>query len=156
MTEYLKFLQKIRILSGEKKEGKEGPRKRGRSPGPDVLAYLGDALFELFVRLVLVQSGRGDSHLLHSKAVKIVNASAQADIFHAIRDSLSPEEIKVFKRGRNSKAGQAPRGTSVTDYRHSTGLETLLGYLLWKEDYQRLEEIFSQIINFMEEKQLLS
>ncbi|MEC9488434.1 MAG: ribonuclease III domain-containing protein [Halanaerobium sp.] len=131
------------------------PDRSGQLPAPDVLAYLGDAVFELFVRTYLVQRGGVDSHSLHREAVEIVNASTQADILHAIRPYLSEEELRAFKRGRNTKSGQVPKNTSVADYRSSTGLESLLGYLYWRGEQARLEQLLKRIILHIKEEDIL-
>lgn len=110
-------------------------------PAP-VLAYLGDAVYELCVRRYLVSQGitKGDS--LHKTAVKFVNASTQARVLHSLDDSLSENEKAVVRRGRNAKSGSVPKNTSVSDYRHGTAFECLIGYLHLSGRDDRIEEIF--------------
>ncbi|WP_418791399.1 Mini-ribonuclease 3 [Phosphitispora sp. TUW77] len=107
-----------------------------------VLAYLGDAVYELYVRKYLISCGYSKVDSLHKKAVEFVNAATQARILHAICDNLSEEEAAVVRRGRNAKSGSAPKNMSISDYRHGTALETLIGYLFFCGREERIDEIF--------------
>ncbi|MCR5321995.1 MAG: ribonuclease III [Lachnospiraceae bacterium] len=102
------------------------------------LAYLGDCIYELVIRTMLVE--RGTTHVsdLNKAAVGYVKASAQKDMFHAIEDMLDEEEMSVFRRGRNVKSSSCPKNASVTDYHTATGFEALMGYLYLKGRYERL------------------
>ncbi|SFG94657.1 ribonuclease-3 family protein [Desulfotomaculum arcticum] len=106
-----------------------------------VLAYVGDAVYELAVREYLVGRGPANVNKLHREAVRRVRASTQAMIFHALEGRLSKTEEAVARRGRNAKSGHGPRGDSILEYRHSTGFESLVGYLYLSRDWVRLEEI---------------
>jgi ribonuclease-3 family protein len=108
---------------------------------PLVLAYLGDAVYELFVRCGLVARGYTRVGLLHQEATNLVRATCQARFLHEIEGSLTEEEIRVMKRGRNAKSGHVPRSAEVVEYRWSTGFESLIGYLYLKGRFERLEEI---------------
>lgn len=108
-----------------------------------VLAYIGDAVYELAVREYLVDQGITNVNKLHREAVRHVCASTQARIFRALDGHLSKDEETVARRGRNAKPAHAPRGDSVIEYRHSTGFESLIGYLYLQRDWHRLEEILS-------------
>ncbi len=108
-----------------------------------VLAYIGDAVYELAVREYLVDQGITNVNKLHLEAVRHVRASTQAKIFRALDGYLNKEEEAVARRGRNAKPAHAPRGDSVIEYRHSTGFESLIGYLYLQRDWPRLEEILS-------------
>lgn len=108
-----------------------------------VLAYIGDAVYELAVREYLVDQGITNVNKLHREAVRHVCASTQARIFRALDGHLSSDEEAVARRGRNAKPAHAPRGDSVIEYRHSTGFESLIGYLYLQRDWPRLEEILS-------------
>jgi len=110
---------------------------------PLVLAYIGDAVYELAVREYLVSRGPASVNKLHREAVRHVRASTQAKLFHALEGSLSKGEEAVARRGRNAKSGHGPRGDSIIEYRHSTGFESLIGYLYLRHDWARLEEILS-------------
>ncbi|MBF7082830.1 ribonuclease III [Desulfallas sp. Bu1-1] len=108
-----------------------------------VLAYIGDAVYELAVREYLVSRGPASVNKLHREAVRHVRASTQARIYHALEGCLSKAEEAVARRGRNAKSGHGPRGDSIIEYRHSTGFESLVGYLYLRRDWARLEEILA-------------
>ena len=112
---------------------------------PLVLAYVGDAVYELYVRCRLVASGLTRVGPLHQEAIKLVRATCQAQFLHQIEENLTEEEQRVMKRGRNAKSGHVPRSTEVVDYRWSTGLESIIGYLYLKRRYDRLQEILSRL-----------
>ena len=105
------------------------------------LAYLGDCIYELVIRTMLVEKGITHVSELNKAAVGLVRASAQKDMFFAIEDVLSEEEMSVFKRGRNVKSSSCPKNASVTDYHTATGFEALMGYLYLKGRYERLIEL---------------
>ncbi len=115
-----------------------------------ILAYMGDSLYEIIIRNFFVQRKYWNSHKLHQQAVKYVNAGAQATIFRAIEEQLTEKERGVFRRGRNSNAGNVPRNANVSDYRYSTGFEALLGYLYFVGDLERLAEIIELIEDYLE------
>jgi len=108
-----------------------------------VLAYIGDAVYELAVREYLVSQGITNVNKLHREAVRHVRASTQAKVFRALDGYLNETEGAVARRGRNAKPAHAPRGDSVIEYRHSTGFESLVGYLYLQRDWSRLEELLS-------------
>ena len=93
------------------------------------LAYIGDAVFEVFVRLTVMTNGNAPVNRLNKKARGMVNAKAQAEMYYRIRDALTEEEEGVFRRGRNAKSFTVPKNADLMDYRHATGLEALFGYL---------------------------
>jgi len=117
------------------------------------LAYLGDAVFEKYVRLHLLQSGKVKVNQLHREATKYVSARAQAKIIHTFIDKqvLSEEETAVLKRGRNAKSGSVPRNTDVQTYRYSTAFEAVLGYLFLSGREKRLEELIEAAFAIVEE-----
>jgi len=106
-----------------------------------VLAYIGDAVYELAVRNHLVGCGTVKVNRLHKEAVKYVNAAAQARVLRALDGKLTEEEAAVSRRGRNAKSPHIPRSAGVIAYRQSTALECLIGYLYLKGDSHRLGEI---------------
>jgi ribonuclease-3 family protein len=112
---------------------------------PLALAYLGDAVLELYVRTSLVAQGQYKVNMLHKQAVKFVNATAQANLLRDIEESLTEEELAMAKRGRNAKSGHVPKNAEMIDYRYSTGLETLIGYLFLKGRSERIREIFDRL-----------
>ncbi len=108
-----------------------------------VLAYIGDAVYELAVREHLVKNGLARVNKLHGESVKYVNAGAQSKALHALEGKLSEDEAAVMRRGRNAKSTHVPRGAGVIEYRHSTALESLIGYIYLKGDTNRLAEIMA-------------
>lgn len=111
-----------------------------------VMAYLGDAVYELYVRNYLINKGVCKVKDLQKEAVKYVSAQAQADILNRLIDInfLSESEIDVIKRGRNAHSHQN-RNTDIITYKKSTGFECLIGYL-YKEDRLRLEEVMEEVL----------
>ena len=120
--------------------------ERPEDLSPLVLAYVGDAVFELAVRSFLVSQGRVKVGQLHRETVSYVNAGAQAVALRAMEEFLTEEEKGVVRRGRNTKSGQAPRHTQVRDYRQSTGFECLVGFLYLKGEGRRLEMILNRVL----------
>ncbi|MEW6624976.1 MAG: ribonuclease III domain-containing protein [Bacillota bacterium] len=111
---------------------------------PLVLAYLGDAVYELYIRTRLVTCGIARVKRLHCQSVKYVKASAQAEFIRSIAEKLTEDELAIMKKGRNTKSN-VPRSADVSDYRYSTGLESLLGYLYLKNNKKRLMEILEML-----------
>lgn len=104
---------------------------------PITLAYIGDTVYDLFVRSYIITATDYTANKLHSLAVSMVCAKAQADAFSRIRHLLSEDELNIFKRGRNAHSN-APKSCSQSEYRTATGLETLFGYLFLKGDDSRM------------------
>ncbi|MGB4554276.1 MAG: ribonuclease III domain-containing protein [bacterium] len=136
------------LLAGREKE------EEGAGAGPsrplqteqlplETLAYIGDAVYELSVRTYLVRQGLYRGADLHREAVKRVRASAQAQKLTQLLGRLTEEERELVRRGRNARIGQVPKGARVMEYRYSTALEVLLGYLFLKGEWDRLEEIIA-------------
>ncbi|EIJ80039.1 ribonuclease III [Bacillus methanolicus PB1] len=116
------------------------------------LAYMGDAVFEKYVRYHLLQSGKVKPHDLHRESTKYVSAKAQSQIIHQLLENgeLSDHEVAVVKRGRNAKSGTVPKNTDVQTYRYSTAFEALLGYLFLSKQEKRLEEIIKAAFQLIE------
>ncbi len=110
------------------------------------LAHMGDAVYELMVRRELCRRGGLTAGDLHRKTVGYVSASAQARAAGIILPRLTPEESAVFRRGRNSHVHAPPKAASPGEYHAATALEALFGWLYLREEYQRLEELFSVIM----------
>lgn len=100
-----------------------------RTYSPLTLAYIGDAIYELVIRTIVVERGNTSANNLHKKAVRYVNAGAQAQMIEALQQELSEEERAIYKRGRNAKSYTTAKNASVIDYRKATGFEALCGYL---------------------------
>ena len=111
---------------------------------PSVLAFVGDAVYGLFVRTYLSEINRPSGEL-HKLSVKLVNATAQAEAFRLIEPILTEKELSVFKRGRNFHTGNTPKNSTGGEYHTATGLETLFGYLYLKGDIERLKQLFNAI-----------
>lgn len=112
---------------------------------PLILAYIGDAVYEVYVRNMLIAQGNTQMEKLHRKATSYVKASAQSEAFNRIENSLTEEETAIFKRGRNAKSG-VPKNADVVAYRIATGLEALIGYIYLKGETERLDEIMNLIL----------
>ena len=105
---------------------------------PLVLAYIGDAVYELIIRTMVVNHGNCPVNLMHRKSSSLVKASAQAELLHLIMEELTEKEMVVYKRGRNAKSATAAKNATIQDYRTATGFEALIGYLYLNGDKERL------------------
>lgn len=108
-----------------------------------VLAYVGDAVYELAVREYLIGTGLVKVNRLHNETVKYVNAGAQAKVLHMLEGMFTADEAAVVRRGRNAKSPHTPRSTGMIEYRRSTALECLIGFLYLKGETGRLAEIIA-------------
>ena len=104
-------------------------RKEAKEFSPLVLAYIGDAVYELIIRSILVSMGNRPVNKLNKDATSLVKAGAQSEIIKLISDKLSEEEYTIFKRGRNSSPHTMAKNASMTDYKYATGFEALIGFL---------------------------
>lgn len=111
-----------------------------------VLAYIGDAVYELAVRKHLIGTGLVKVNRLHSETVRYVNAGAQAKALHALEDMFTDDETAVVRRGRNARSPHTPRSAGMIEYRRSTALECLIGFLYLKGYNDRLAEIITTAI----------
>ena len=109
-----------------------------RSYSPLTLAYIGDGVYELISRTILVKKGNCPVNRLHKKASSLVKAGAQSAIMEVIEEKLTPEELSVYRRGRNAHSPTMAKHATMADYRRATGFEALMGYLYLKEDYTRM------------------
>lgn len=112
---------------------------------PLTLAFLGDSVYEMFIRTKILSGGNRPAKELHKIAVGYVKAKAQAEAAHKILGILNEEELAVYKRGRNTNIHTVPKNADMADYRHATALEALIGYLYLKDDDVRLLEILNLI-----------
>lgn len=112
-----------------------------RSFSPLTLAYIGDAVYDLIIRTAVVERGNKAANLLHRHTIKYVNAGAQAALAEALLPVLTPEELAVYKRGRNAKSHTAAKNASIEDYRKATGMEALIGYLYVSDQFDRILEL---------------
>ena len=118
------------------------------------LAFMGDAVYETYVRRHLLQSGRVRPNLLHREGTTYVSAKAQCQVLFRMMDEnlLSEEELAVVKRGRNAKSGTVPKNTDVQTYRYSTAFEALMGYLYLTEEMERLEELILSPLHLLKKR----
>lgn len=100
-----------------------------RTYSPLTLAYIGDAIYDLVIRTIVVERGNTSANKLHRKAVSYVNARVQAKMIEALMDELTEEEQGIYRRGRNAKSFTTAKNASVIEYRKATGFEALCGYL---------------------------
>ncbi len=112
-----------------------------RTYSPLTLAYIGDAIYELVIRTILVEKGNTQVNKLHQRASKLVKASAQSEIIEKLKPYLTEEEMGIFKRGRNAKSFTMAKNASMSDYRRATGFEALMGYLYLTEQWDRMLEL---------------
>ncbi|MCR4925338.1 MAG: ribonuclease III [Clostridiales bacterium] len=112
---------------------------------PLTLAFIGDTVYDLFVREMLICQANRPANKLHREAVKRVRAKAQAQAVELILPLLTDEEKDILKRGRNAHTNHLPKNASESDYHYATGFEALLGYIYLKGDIERLRTIFSYI-----------
>ena len=112
------------------------------------LAYLGDAVIELYVRQRLVEAGYSTSAALNQKSLDYVRAGAQAKAMQKIQPMLTETEAGVFRRGRNMGHGNVPKGATVAEYRSATGMEVLAGYLHLAGQTERLSELLYTAFEF--------
>ena len=117
-----------------------------RFKNPLVLAFLGDTVYDLYMRTHVVKNTGACINTVHKSAVGLVNARAQSQAAEILEPLFTEAEADIYRRGRNAKSG-VPKNMSVTDYRRATGLEAVMGYLYLTGQYARLEELFERIIN---------
>ncbi|MCT4606240.1 MAG: Mini-ribonuclease 3 [Marinisporobacter sp.] len=122
-----------------------------RFVSPLVLAYIGDAVYEVYIREYIVYKYGGNVNKLHKLATKFVKAGAQAKIAHALEGEISEKEWNLIKRGRNQKSGTVPKNADLTDYKYATGFEALIGYLHLLGNTDRIKEIIKRAVEIIEE-----
>jgi len=115
---------------------------------PLVLAYVGDAVYELLIRTRLVSRGLARVEQMHQEALKYVRATRQAKLVPKLEPHLTEKEREILRRGRNATPGHLPRTTTPAEYHLSTALECLFGYLYLKCEWQRLEELIGLIFYY--------
>lgn len=118
---------------------------------PLTLAFVGDAVFDLFVRERLVCLANRPVNRLHSLAVSLVKASSQARAAKRLSEKLSEKELSVLKRGRNAHTNHKAKNASESDYHYATGLEALFGFLYLSGESDRLRELFELTLDCIEE-----
>ena len=112
---------------------------------PLTWAYVGDCVYELYIRTNLVNKTNLKPHKLHIESIKYVKAKAQAEILQKIYDDLTDEEKDIVRRGRNSENHHLPKNSDVKDYMYATAFEALIGYLYLTKKEDRLKEILEKV-----------
>ena len=113
---------------------------------PLTWAYVGDAVYELYIRMHLVNNTKLKPHKLHIEAIKYVKAKAQAETLKKIENDLTEKEKEIVKRGRNAENHHLPKNATVQEYMHSTGFEALIGYLYLTKQDERLRKILDKCV----------
>lgn len=122
-----------------------------RMMNPVKLAYIGDVVYELYVRLYVINVEKRAVHMLNKKTVSFVNASAQATVARSLEEILTEQEWMVLKRGRNQKSLKPPKNANIGDYKYATGFESLIGYLYLMGETDRVQEVIRHSIRLIEE-----
>ena len=112
-----------------------------RDYSPLTLAYIGDGIYELVIRTIMVKRANGPVQRVHKRVSTLVKAAAQAEMSERLLPELTEEETAVLKRGRNAKSYTKAKNATVSEYRKATGLEALFGYLYLKKDMRRIVEL---------------
>ena len=108
---------------------------------PLTLAYIGDAVYELVIRSIIVEKGNAPVNKLHKRSSQLVKAKSQAEAAVKLMDVFTEEELVVYKRGRNTRSHTMAKNADMMDYRMATGFEAVMGYLHLKQDYARIIEL---------------
>lgn len=127
------FLRKFGITQGDI-----------RRYSPLVLAYIGDGIYDLAIRSMLV--GKGNAHVndLHRRASRLVKAHTQSEMMEVLQPELTEEELAVYRRGRNTKSVTIAKNATVADYRRATGFEAVMGYLYLQDNMDRMMELIQK------------
>lgn len=114
------------------------------------LAYVGDSVFDVVVKTVMVERGNCPVNKLHVRTSKLVKATSQAKMINYLKDTLTEEEANIVRRGRNAKPYTKAKNASYSEYCMATGLEALVGYLYLKGDTERLVELVKKAVDYIE------
>ena len=134
MEESIDLFEQIRL-------GMDLENVDGDTYSPLTLAYIGDVIYEIVIRTMVVSWGNMQVNKLHKKSSNLVKAQTQAEMAKHITDSLDDKEMSVYKRGRNAKSFTKAKNASVIDYRMATGFEALMGYLYISHKSDRMMEL---------------
>ncbi|MDE6056246.1 MAG: ribonuclease III [Lachnospiraceae bacterium] len=117
-----------------------------RTYSPLTLAYIGDAVFEMIIRTLIVEKGQRAANTLHKHTTKVVCAQTQAKMIDAVYGYLTEEEQDIYRRGKNTKLHSTAKNASLADYRKATGFEALCGYLFLRDDIVRITQLVKQAL----------
>ncbi len=124
-----------------------------REYSPLTLAYIGDSIYDLVIKSLVINEGNKQVQKLHAETSSLVQASAQSKMMRTIQEILTEEEHAVYKRGRNAKSVSPAKNQSITDYRRATGFEALMGYLYLNKDMKRLIDLVKIGLDGLKEEQ---
>ena len=123
-----------------------------RSYSPLTLAYIGDGIYDLVIRSMMVAKGNAHVNDLHRRTSKLVKAHAQSELIGMLQPELTEEELAVYRRGRNAKSFTMAKNATVADYRRATGFEALMGYLYLEDQMDRMMELILTGLKKLKEK----
>ena len=124
------------------------------SYSPLTLAYIGDSIYDLIIKSLVINQGNRQVNKLHKETSMYVQASTQSLMMRAMQEELTEEEHAVYKRGRNAKSVSPAKNQSITDYRRATGFEALLGYLYLKKEWKRVLDLVKIGLDSLKEKEV--
>lgn len=124
------------------------------SYSPLTLAYIGDSIYDLIIKSLVINQGNRQVNKLHKETSMYVEASTQSLMMRAMQEELTEEEHAVYKRGRNAKSVSPAKNQSITDYRRATGFEALLGYLYLKKEWKRMLDLVKIGLDSLKEKEV--
>lgn len=119
---------------------------------PLTLAYIGDSIYDLIMKSIVVNHGNKPVNQLHKETSSYVQAKTQSLMMRTMQEHLTEEERAIYKRGRNVKSVSPAKNQSVTDYRRATGFEALMGYLYLKKEWKRMLELVKIGLDSLEEE----
>ena len=118
-----------------------------KSYSPLALAYIGDSIFDLIIRTIVVGKGNTKASQLHKRTSQVVKASAQSQMVEKLLPLMTPEEETIYKRGRNAKSPTMAKNATMAEYRRATGLEALMGFLYLDNQFERIVELIQTAMN---------
>ena len=124
------------------------------SYSPLTLAYIGDSIYDLIIKSLVINQGNRQVNKLHKETSMYVQASTQSLMMRAMQEELTEEEHAVYKRGRNAKSVSPAKNQSITDYRRATGFEALLGYLYLKKEWKRMLDLVKIGLDSLKEEEV--
>lgn len=119
------------------------PKEEVNLLSPLTWAYVGDCVYELYIRTNLINKTNLKPHKLHIETIKFVKAKSQAELLEEIYDRLTEEEKDIVRRGRNAQSHHLPKNSNVQEYKYATAYEALIGYLYLTKEFKRLKEILN-------------
>lgn len=134
------------------KEKYELPDVDIKTYSPLVLAYIGDGIYDLIIRTIIVYQGNTQPNKLHRRASELVKAATQSTMIDLIFEDMTTEEQEMFRRGRNAKSPTMAKNATMKDYRKATGFEALMGYLYLKGNYDRMTDLIKLGLARLEEQ----